>query len=769
MTSYRLSFLTLVATLLITPLFFIPGGSLDLGNAKSFVAVLGIGLAAVFFIFAFLRSKEVALPRHHLLSAALLLPVVYLLSALLTTPSSLSLLGYNLEVGTFGSILLGTIALFLAASIFVDTSRALQAVLALFASFSVLALFVALKVVLGGDALAMGNFFTNMGNPLGSWMDLAVAFGLLATLSMFTLGMLPMKGAYKAVLYVAFFLSTALLVVVHYAPVFALTLAASVCAFLYFVRIEKGFSSALPEGGGEPAPARRFTFLPIFLGVVSLIFLINPVISGGRTLGDVVSGAAGVSNAEIRPTLSTTLSISKAVLSQRSLLGSGPNTFSSDWLSFKPSDVNATPYWAVEFPFGAGFVTTQVATTGMIGSILWLAFFAFLLALALKVIGNIPESRATRFALVSTLAVTLFLWTASFLYIPSLAMFLAAFAFTGVLLALCREASLVATRPVHFPHSPVKQVAVLATVLALVGVIYLGWIEGEKTLAAFHFQRAVALGNTAGTPLDTVEDELLKAINLAPLDTYYLAVSQINFSKAQVIASSATGTPEETQAAFQDALGRSVQAARAAVNANPASYGNWVALGNVYSSLVPDPIKLDGAYESAQYAYNEAFKRNPSNPQLPLLLAQLELNKGNADQARSYIQTSLALKSDYPDAYILLAQLEVAAKNTQAAIASAEQVAALLPNDVGVHFELGLLKLSAGDAEGAASALQNALKLSPDYANAKYYLALAEAQLGNKDQALAILQGLKATNPDSAELDAAIEALNAPATSAAKK
>jgi cytochrome c-type biogenesis protein CcmH/NrfG len=761
-TSYRPSFLALIATLFVAPLFFVPGGILDLGNAKPFIIVLGLGIAAILFLVEFMRKREVALPRHHLLSAALLLPVVYLLSALLTTPSSLSLLGYNLEVGTFGSILLGVMALFLAAVTFADTARSLQAILALFGSFGLLALFMAVKVIGGGNLLVLGNFSGTMGNPLGSWVDLAVAFGLLATLSMLVLGMLPMKGIFKVAGWASFLVATALLAILHYEAVFALTLVASLSAFFYFLKVESAFHFSRASGEREGLFSSP-KLAPIILGVVSLVFLVNPLISTDRSIGALVSEKTGVANSDIRPTLSTTLSISKAVLTQRSLFGSGPNTFVHDWSSFKPSDVNATPYWAIAFPFGASFMATQVATTGIVGSILWLAFFALLIVLVLKAVSHIPESRASRFAFVSSLVTTLFLWTATFLYVPSFAMLLIAFLFTGVFLALGREAGFVPVRTLTFPHAPLKQAALLIALLAMVGVLYLGWSEAERALGAFHYAQAVKAANTEGASIDAVEAELMQAIKFAPLDAYYSAVAQLNFSRAQAVAAATTGTKEENQAAFEQALGRAITASRAAVDANPANYQNWVALGNTYSALVPAPLKIEGAYESAQQAYNEAFRRNPSNPELPLLLARLELNKGDADTARSYIRSALALKQDYPDAYLLLAQLEVSEKNLPAALASAEKLAQLLPDNVGAQFELGLLKFSAEDYQGAADAFGAALKLSPDYANAKYYLALSYAKLGRTDEALMKLQELKVANPENADLDAAIESLTKPA------
>ncbi|MBX4206224.1 tetratricopeptide repeat protein [Candidatus Parcubacteria bacterium] len=765
-TSYRISFRILALTLFLAPLFFVPGGAVSLGNAKSLLLILGILAAAATFFAEFLRRKEFSLPRHHLVYAVLLLPIVYLLSSLLSTPSSLSLLGYNFEVGTFGSILLGALTLFLASATLSESSRALQATLALFGSLAILALFATVKILSGGSFLVLGNFVGSMANPVGNWTDLAVAMGLLATLSMLALGMLPMKSSFKALLWGLFLLSTALLAVIHFAPAFILTLAASVFAFLYFSRVENGFYFSHSQGERE-GKGRSGGFLsnpalmPVVLGIVSLLFLVNPALPGGRTAGDTLSGAFGVSNAEIHPTLATTLSISKSVLSQRSLFGSGPNTFTNDWLIYKPADINTTRFWAVEFPFGAGFVATQVAATGVVGSILWLAFFVLLLALAAKALGNIPESRAARFTMISALTVSLFLWAASFLYVPSLALFTVAFAFTGAFLAACRAAGFLPSWNARFAEVPGRPVTAFFAVICVCGAVFLGWTELERTLAAFHYGRAASLANMPGTAVASVEAELMKAVKFAPLDSYYLALSQLNFSKAQIAASSATGTPEANRAAFEESLGRSIQAARAAVAANPASYGNWIALGNIYAALVPDPLKIEGSYESAEYAYNEAFKRNPANPELPLLLAGLELSRGNVADARSYIRSSLALKDNYAEAYVLLARLESAAKNTSAAIASAEKVAELLPEDVGIHFELGVLKYSAGDYAGAAASLEQALKLSPDYANAKYYLALSLAQMGRKDEALALLDGLKAANPSSPDLDAAIQSLSA--------
>ncbi len=760
---YRLSFPLLTVFIFLLPIFFVPGGALDLSNAKALFIVLGTVVTGLLFVWDMWRHHEMEIPKHRILLAVGMLPLVYLLSGLLATPSTLSLLGYNFEAGTFGALLLGTLLLGMAAIVYTGTTRVLQGVIAIFSALAVVVLFSAVKILSGGAWLTMGTFTGIMGNMLGSWTDLAVGATLLCTLSILALGVLSVKGSFKALLYGAVAVSGVMLFVLSFRPAFWLLLATSIALFFYFAKIENNFYF---QSKGEKEPGGLFSskkvVLPLILGILSVFFLMNPVL-GTKSLGEVVSAPFGVSNTDIYPTLSTTLSISKAVLTKSALFGSGPNTFSQDWLAFKPSDINSTPFWAVAFPFGAGFIPTQVAVTGIVGSLVWLAFYGLLVALALRVMTRIPEARAPRFVLVASLGMSLFLWGAFLVYTPSATIFMLAFIATGLLLSAALSAEVLPAYTINLKASPAHVVSVVVIIAAVAGLLFLGMTELEKSLGAFHYGRAGALANTEGVKIEAVEAELNKAVEFAPIDVYFLAISNVNSLKAQAIANNATGTPEEIQTAFQTAVGTSLAAARAAVTANPAAYSNWVALGTIYSSLVPKPLSVESAYENARYAFEEAFKRNPSNPDLPLLLAQLEINKENFDDARSFIRNSLALKSDYADAYLLLARLEASQNNIPAAIASTEKLAVLTPDNAGIHFELGLLKFSNADYNGARVSFEKALAIEKNYANAKYYLAVTLGKLGRVDEARAQLNELLSTNPDSQEVKQALEDLNAPA------
>ena len=748
---YRKSFLVLLALIFLLPIFFVPGGALNLAVSKSIFLVFGVVLAVLVLLSEAWKEGKFVFFFHPITLLALLLPVIYLVSALSSTPSSLSLLGYNFEVGTFGYVLLGSLFMFLISTVFTDTSRILQAIVAFFGSILAVALLTSIKIASESDVLVFGSFFGNMGNPIGNWTDLAISFGLVSLLSALAIGVIPMKRSIKAFAYASFVLGTALLAIINFSIAFALTLGASVLLVLYFWNMEKQSSN---QSSTTPLPKKNFflrpAFLPMVLGVVSIIFLINPNVPGG-SLDNVVANKFGVNNIDVRPSLSVTLGVSKAVLAQKGLLGSGPNTFERDWLIYKPVDINTTPFWATTFPFGVGFIPTQVVSTGAFGTIIWLAFFILLLVLGVKVLSRLPESRAERFTLVSTLFGTLFLWASSFLYAPSSAVLMFAFVFSGLFISASLVSGIVSSRTLNLKEPARNRFAsILVMAVVSLGAIYLAWSGFEKGASAYYFKKAVDM-----------ESYVTKALAHAPNDIHYTALSRINFARAQDAVSATTGTPEENRATFERAVSTSIEAAKSAVSSNPESSQNWMSLGVIYSALVPAPFSTPGAYENAAVAYAEASKRNPLNPEIQLFLSQLELNKGDREAALSFARKAIALKDDYADAHLTLAQLEIQNGNVVGAIASAEKLATLVPNNPGIYFELGVLKYSNRDYLGAANALKMALASASDYANAQYYLGLSLTRLGQLDEALKQFEALAVTNPDNDLIESIIKELKA--------
>ncbi|MBI1974259.1 MAG: tetratricopeptide repeat protein [Candidatus Zambryskibacteria bacterium] len=753
--TYSKTFKILLAILFLLPLFFIPGGVMSLAVSKAILLSLGVIVASLVFILETWKSGKIEIPWHPAVLVAALLPAIYFLSALLTTPSSLSLFGYNFEVGTFGFVLLITVLLFITSVVVSDTSRILKALSTLLASFSVVALFALIKILFG--APVWGIFVGKTANLIGNWTDLATVLGLLAVILTLVLGMVPMTKTLRVLGYAVFLISLAIAAALNFSSLFVFTFVAAVIIFIYFSRMEKALLA-------KEDSHRRPIVLPLILGIVSLLFIINPNISASRgTLGSAVSSAFGLNNADIRPTFAATLNISKAVLSQGTLFGSGPNTFSRDWLIHKPSGINATPFWSANFSFGSGFIPTQIASTGLLGTILWLALLAMLLWLGIKALANLPEPRGPRFALVSAFLASVYLWTASFLYAPSLVVLALTFIFTALFISSAR--GVISSRLILFSRDTAgRLLSKFFLGAAAVGLLFIGYTSVKKTIGVVYFQKASTLSTKAGASADEMAVLIGKAVKFAPADVYYAALSRLYFAKAQQIAQQPTTDnqqqTEKNQAAFQSAISSSIAAARSAVALNSAGYENWLVLGTIYSALVPAPLSVQGAYENAQFAYMQAANRNPASPEAALLLAQLEVNNGKLDAARNYIRQAIILKNDYTDAYVLLARIEVQDKNIGGAIASTEKLVTLDPNNPSIYFELGLLKSSNNDNEGAVEAFSKALEFLPNYANAKYYLGLTLEKLGRKGEAKKEFEELLVTNPDSAEIKEALNRLN---------
>lgn len=751
--SYRISFNILLAVIFFLPLFFLSANILPLGAAKA--GFLALGGIAVFiaFLYETLEQGRFSLPKTHLLWGALAIPAVYLASSLMSGSVGLSLWGYNLEVGTFGSMLFVSVLFGVAAVSIRDVSRIMKAYSAILASISLVLIFGLIKLFWGGAHLSFGIFVGVMGNPIGSWTDYAVIFGLTSIISLFALEMLSLRKGLRIFLYAALVLSMMMLAVINFSNAWQLVFAAALVSLVYFMTIEKRLVHAPENGeGGHEHTVKRAKFTaPILVLVVSLLFVLNPTVSATRgSLGNAVSSMFGVSNTDVRPSLTSTLSVAKATLKSNFIFGSGPNTFDRDWLMYKPAGINTTTFWNTSFSSGIGFLPTQVATTGLLGTLIFIVFLVFFVRLGFKSLSKNSDNKIERFIVVSSFITSLFLWASMFVYTPSAVILALAFIFTGVFVGALDATGTIGSREIVFSkYLSLNFVTVLLLITLGIGTVAIGFVTFQKMLSIRHFEKAIVLANTEGSSVEAIETELGNASNLSPQDIYYSALSQLEFARAQSALSSATGTPETNKQIFETALSRSISGAQMATQLNPGSYQNWIALGSLYASLVPKPLAVAGAYDNAKAAYAEASKKNPLSPEAPLLLAKLDLDNENIEEARTNIQEALDKKSDYAEAYFLLTQLEVGQNNIPEAIKSAETAAILSPDNAGVFFQLGLLKYTNKDYAGAAESLTQALSILPDYANAKYYLGLSYEALERHQEAVAIFESLAQSNPDN--------------------
>jgi len=496
----------------------------------------------------------------------------------------------------------------------------------------------------------------------------------------------------------------------------------------------------------------------VIVFVISVIFVI-----WGSSLGSFLSTKLHVTSVEVRPTLAVTLDIARNTLKTHLLFGSGPNTFVNQWLSFKPNDIVTTIFWNTDFTNGIGLIPTFAVTTGLVGVLSWLLFLGFYVYFGMKSIFVKMEDHFLKYLVASSFFASLYLWIMTFVYVPSVVIFILTFFFTGLFFASVYAAGIAPFRTQVFSENP--RTGFLSSLLLVgffIGSLALGYGLLRTTDSLYLFQKSSNALNTAND-ITGSETYMNKAIAAVPADIYYRSLAQIELTKLSAIAAQdTTKVPVSTiQKEFNDTLTAAITAGIAAKDTDPSNYQNWISLGGVYAAVSDPQLKIQGAAQSAQLAYTNALTLNPKNPAILILFAQLAQTVGDLATAKAYAMQAIQMKQDYLDGYFLLAQIEVAQKDIIGAIQSTTAASVIDPTNAGTFFQLGLLKYNNADYNGAITALLQATTLTPNYANAQYFLGLSYDAIGQHDKALAIFKQLQTTNPGNAQLEAVIANLTA--------
>jgi len=733
----KIAYGVLLAATFLSPIFFVPVSFISTQFGTSLLFAFGTIVAVLLYIIATLTSGSIVLPRmaKYMIGSIAVVPLCYALAGIANGFSRMSFFGYTFDESTVGFILLAFVYLFLVSMLFRTKNRILYSYFFFVLSSLVVALFLALRLVFGAKILAFGMFTDLTSTVIGSWNNVGIFFGISAILSLLSHEMLRVSKFMKAILLAALFVSLFFLALVNFGAVWIILGICSLAFILYSF-----FNSK----------ARKISFYSVVVCAISLIFVV-----WGNSLGTSLSNRLNVSNVEVRPSFSVTMDIARNTLKTRPLFGSGPNTFVTQWLSFKPDDVTSTVYWNTDFTNGIGLLPTFAVTTGLFGILSWILFLGFFAYLGVKTIFSSWEDSFAKYLAVSSFFVSLYLWIMACIYVPSGVIIILTLFFTGLFFASVYVAGIIPLSVRTFADHPrtgfLASLAMVALFVASLGLGY-GLLRNSESL--WYFQKSSYALNASGDVV-SAENYMKSALDAVPYDVYYRALSEIEIFKMNSILSQDPKqlAPEDMQKQFGAALAEGIKAGMAAKDADPSNYLNWIALARVYEAVSVPQLKVQGAYQSAQLAYGEALRRNPKNPGIFVLLSRLAVTGGDLSTAKTYALQAIQQKQNYLDAYYLLAQIEVANKNVKGAIDSVQAATVIDPTNPGVFFQLGLLKYNVRDYSGAIEALEKSTSLVPDYANAKYFLGLSYEAAGQHAKAIQEFQDLKQTNPDSKEVD----------------
>lgn len=746
------SFYLLLATVVLAPLAFWASAYAPLDISKAVVISAGTLVAAILLgILAMKERKTATMPRP-IFWTGLLLCVELALSALLSGHAAKSFFGQGFEVGTASFILV----LFLNACVVFklvrrDLGRALVLYAGLTASFFILYIFQLLRILFGANFASLGILDGVASTVFGSWYGLAAYALAIAVIAVTALLFLPLSRKMRTFYWVILVLSAFGALVVNDVRVWAVA-ALLFLGLAIFVSVRKN-----PREGsaGFSKFLSRIAWLPVIAFIVAALLTWK-----GSAIANPVAAKLGASYAEA-PSLSWqgTLDVGAGTIKGSPLFGIGPNRFTEAYLANKPSDVNATDAWGLEFSSGWSTLSTFVVTQGLLGTVLWTLLFIFFGIAGARALRRLPEDPQSRFIIVSSCASAVFLWLMAAVSVFPHALLLLAFIFSAIFLASATVAG--SLRAFEIDTTQWKRFSKLAPAAALVGVLVLiAWtLVYAKDAVAFSYfasglKQLTAASPAGGDPVKA-DTDFASANKWNMSDVYLQARAEAGIAEASdVIAGLNAQSPASaSQAVVGQAakvLDDSLGYALAAIKLDPTNYYNYVSEARVASAGAR--LQIPNAYAEAVQAYNSAIALNPSNPSLYLSLAQLQAANNKLSDALQSVGGAIRVKGNYTDAVFLLSQIEDAMGNLPDAITAAQFAAGLNPQSPIVFFQLGLLEYENKNYQVAAQAFAQAIKLEPDYANAQYFLGLSYARLGNNAAAIAQFQSLTASNPDNQEV-----------------
>lgn len=660
----RLSFYSLSLVIILLPLFCLPFTKIPIETSKGLLLVIGLALSVIFWAIARFSDGRIIFPRSWLLLSGFGIILAVLLSTIFSGNSQVSLFGTMFDIGSFWFILGGFVLMVCSSVIFRTSGRARTVLFGVILSSALVLIFQSIHLFFP-SVLSLGILSDKTGNVLGSWNTLGLFAGFSGLVYLLIIEFFSISKIEKIILQIFLLLSVLLMMVVNFPLVWMLFGASSLIIFIYKVSINLENN----EGGGEEGEKKYFPITPFVAMIISLVLFMS---SG--VIGNIVPNRLQISNNEVSPSFSTTMYLTKGVLSKNPVFGTGPNRFGEAWSMYKPVSINNTQFWDTTFDSGSGLLPTLTATTGGLGILAWVIFIVLLLYVGVKSVFPNIKNKAN-WEVMAFFVFSLYLFLSSLLYPTGPVMFLLALAFTGVFIGLSASNRTEGEISISLLNDPRKSFfSILFLIAVIIASVAVSFKYAERFTSVFYFGRAVF-----ATTEPVAEDSIGKALSLYQNDLYLRTLSQISIAKLNSLVKKGGSLSDTDKVELQASLDKAINTAQMATTYDSKNYLNFVMLGSVYQ--VASSLGAKDAYDKAIEAYQTASTLNPSNPGLKLAMANASFMDGKVKEAKDFANAALALKPGYVDALIVLSQIAKSEGDNKSALSYAQNALSLTPGD----------------------------------------------------------------------------------------
>jgi tetratricopeptide (TPR) repeat protein len=729
----------------------------------------GIGAMLIVWVIEKVRGGTITFLGGALPAGVLSVIAVSLFSAIFSGRFNDAFGGAGIEIGTTLSVLLGGALFFIAARAFSSRSRIFALYAAFFSSFTLIALWFVIRLWLGPNVLSFGSAYaTLLANPIGSWNELGIFFGIGAVIASTVLGLshlrhpqaplhmpLTVEDAWKKAAWTLWGISLFGTFIVGFRDVFFIV--ALIATILFFYGRAKGVIAKTPrEAMKSPLVVTVFVYSVLFFAGATMLAHMPSALS---------RLSVGLTNDEYAvPTWSETVHVAEQAIGSHLLLGAGPHTYAASWVAFRPQEIRLSRFWDNDFAYGRSFIATTVTETGILGLIAWIFVSLAFLAIGVRLMRDKKELTFDRVACIISYVVALYLWFFEMQYVPGIVLFALTILFTAITWALLVKEGYVRVRGYSFEVQPSWAKYTAAGVLIVV-TLALMYVVAIKTIASAYFNEANTLAG-AGT-IEAAETSLRSAIGFDARASYYRSLASLEAARIVSLATafdqnqgmSTTTKQDIIFGQIEPLIASSTSDIATAIRLDPTDHRNWLMKGDIFTELFS--MNYPNAYQNAYDAYTAALAHDPQSPLVYLSLARLKAVAGDAPGAFGYIRQALASKPDYTAALVLEEDIDISIHDYGDALAVAQTMVAQTPNDPSASFALGYALYLNGRCADAIAPLEKAIALAPSYTIAHYFLSVCDTKTGAQNDAIQELLSAYQSMPSSSRIVSDLQVLKA--------